>query len=80
MAEALLALRAFMFENVYVGPIARRETSAAADMVEALLVHYIAAADDLPGDGDDVTRATDWVAGMTDRYCIRAYDELLAPR
>jgi dGTPase len=80
MAEALLSLRAFMFENVYLGPIARRETSAAADMVEALLVHYIAAADDLPGDGDDVTRATDWVAGMTDRYCIRAYDELLAPR
>ena len=80
MAEALLALRAFMFENVYLGPIARRETSAAADMVEALLVHYIAAADDLPGDGDDVTRATDWVAGMTDRYCIRAYEELLAPR
>ena len=36
--------------------------------------------DDLPGDGDEVTRATDWVAGMTDRYCIRAYDELLAPR
>jgi dGTPase len=80
MAEALLALREFMFENIYLGPIARRETSAAADMVEALLVHYIAAADDLPGDGDGVTRATDWVAGMTDRYCIRAYDELLAPR
>ena len=80
MAEALLSLRSFMFENVYLGPIARRETSAAADMVEALLVHFIADADDLPGDGDDVTRATDWVAGMTDRYCIRAYDELLAPR
>jgi hypothetical protein len=42
MAEALLELRAFMFENVYLGPIARRETSAAADMVEALLVHFIA--------------------------------------
>jgi dGTPase len=80
MAEALLALRSFMFENVYLGPIARRETSAAADMVEALLVHFIADADDLPGHDDDVTRATDWVAGMTDRYCIRAYDELLAPR
>jgi dGTPase len=80
MAEALLELRSFMFGNVYLGPIARRETSAAADMVEAPLVHFIAAADDLPGDGDDVTRATDWVAGMTDRYCIRAYDELLAPR
>ena len=48
-------------------------------MVEALLVHYIAAADDLPVTATS-TRATDWVAGMTDRYCIRAYDELLAPR
>jgi dGTPase len=80
MAEALLELRRFMFQNVYLGPIARRETSRAADMVEALLAYFIANADDLGGDADPVTRATDWVAGMTDRYCIRAYDELLAPR
>jgi dGTPase len=80
MADALLTLRSFMFANVYLGPIARRETSRAADMVEALLVHYIDVADELPGDSDPVSRATDWVAGMTDRYCIRAYDELLAPR
>ncbi len=81
-AAALLELRAFMFENVYVGPIARRETVRAGEMVEALLEHHIPSGDELPGGpGDDVvTRATDWVAGMTDRYCIRAYDELLAPR
>jgi dGTPase len=78
--EALLELRSFMFANVYLGPIARRETARAADMVEALLAYFIGHADDLPGDADPVTRATDWVAGMTDRYCIRAYDELLAPR
>ena len=80
MAEALLSLRSFMFHNVYLGPIARRETARAADMVEALLAYFIDHADDIPGDPDAVTRATDWVAGMTDRYCIRAYDELLAPR
>jgi dGTPase len=65
---------------VYLGPIARRETSRAADMVEALLAYFIEHADDIPGDPDPVTRATDWVAGMTDRYCIRVYVELLAPR
>jgi dGTPase len=80
MAEALLELRRFMFQNVYLGPIARQATARAAEMVEALLAYYIANADDLSGDPDPVTRATDWVAGMTDRYCIRAYDELLAPR
>jgi dGTPase len=81
-AAALLELRSFMFEHVYLGPIARRETVQAGEMVEALLEHHIRSGDQLPGrTGDDaVTRATDWVAGMTDGYCIRAYDELLAPR
>ncbi|MDX6534851.1 MAG: dGTPase [Gaiellales bacterium] len=81
-AESLLTLRSFMFENVYVGPIARRETVRAREMVEQLLLHFLAEADSLPGapGSDAATRATDWVAGMTDRYCIRAYDELLAPR
>ncbi len=77
---ALLELRSFMFANVYLGPIARRETVRAGDMVEALLAYFIEHAEGLPGDGDTVTRATDWVAGMTDGYCIRAFDELLAPR
>jgi dGTPase len=81
-AAALLELRAYMFENVYLGPIARRETVRAGEMVEALLEYHIAGGDELPGrpDDDAVTRATDWVAGMTDGYCMRAYDELLAPR
>jgi dGTPase len=81
-AAALLELRTFMFEHVYLGPVARRETVRAGEMVEALLEHHIRHGDELPGrPGDDaVTRATDWVAGMTDRYCMRAYDELLALR
>ena len=54
----------------------RRETARAADMVEALLAYFIEHADDLPGDPDPVTRATDWVAGMTDRYALRAHAAL----
>jgi len=69
---ALSELRRFMFEHVYLGPPARAESARAAAVVERLFTHHLA--------GSDPVAATDWVAGMTDRYCIRAYDELLAPR
>jgi dGTPase len=32
------------------------------------------------GDGDLAERVTDYLAGMTDRYCIRAYTELQVPQ
>jgi dGTPase len=31
-------------------------------------------------DADDLQRATDWVAGMTDRYALRVYRDLVIPR
>jgi len=34
----------------------------------------------LPGEGDLATRVTDYLAGMTDRYCIREYTELEVPQ
>jgi dGTPase len=46
-AAALLELRAFMFEHVYLGPIARRETVRAGEMVEALLEYHIRSGDEL---------------------------------
>jgi dGTP triphosphohydrolase len=33
-----------------------------------------------PGDGDLAQRVTDWIAGMTDRYCLRAFRDLAVPR
>ncbi len=68
--EALLALRSFMFERVYLGPAARAESARAAAMVEELFAHHLA--------GGDAQSATDWVAGMTDGYALRAHAELAA--
>ena len=31
-------------------------------------------------DGELARRVTDYLAGMTDRYCIRAYTELQVPQ
>ncbi len=68
--EALLGLRAFMFERVYLGPPARAQSARAAAMVDDLFAHHLA--------GGDAQSATDWVAGMTDGFALRAHAELEA--
>jgi len=80
-AQAMATLRDFMFEHVYLGPIARREHSKIETVVRSLFEHYCAHPETLADSDDDLaTRVTDYIAGMTDRYCIRAYQELAVPR
>jgi dGTPase len=80
-AGAMATLRDFMFEHVYLGPIARREHFKIETVVRSLFEHYCAHPEILAQSEDDLaTRVTDFIAGMTDRYCIRAYEELAVPR
>jgi len=77
---AMLRLRKFMFERVYLAPDAQREKPRIERMLSALFAHY---ADDpppatVPGATDD-ERVVDYLAGMTDRYAIRAFAELSLP-
>jgi dGTPase len=67
-AAALLELRRFLFQEVYLGPPARAESARAGAMVEALFAHHLT--------GSNAVAATDWVAGMTDRYALRAHAAL----
>jgi dGTPase len=82
---AMAALRDFMFERVYFGPAVRAEHAKIAVVLRRLFDHYVEHPELLPGgvaEGDDglARRVTDYVAGMTDRYCIRAYTELQVPQ
>jgi dGTPase len=78
---AMGALRDFMFEHVYLGQIARREHAKIERVVRFLFDHYCTHPDALPPSADDLARrVTDYIAGMTDRYCIRVYQELAVPR
>ncbi len=81
---AMDELRTFMFDYVYLGPIARREHAKIERMLRALFEHYVAEPDRIPDgggapDADLPQRVTDWLAGMTDRYCIRAFEALSVP-
>ena len=80
--EAMDALRSFMFAEVYLGEAARREHAKVEAVIRRLFEHYVERPELLPpgGDGDLSQRVTDYVAGMTDRYAVRAYTELMVPR
>jgi len=81
---AMGELRKFMFERVYLGPAVRAERERIANVVHTLFEHYVAHPELLPdprsADEDLAERVTDYLAGMTDRYCIRMYTELQVPQ
>ena len=77
-------LRTFMFDNVYLGEVALREHVKIDRVLGTLFAHYADAPKRLPDgggapDADDAQRVTDYLAGMTDRYCIRAFEALAVP-
>jgi len=79
---AMAALRDFMFERVYLGPEATREHAKIRLVIKSLFDHYCAHPDEIPGSipaGDTPRRVTDYLAGMTDRYCIRTFESLTVP-
>ena len=70
---AMLRLRKFMFDRVYLGEEARGEQERAREALGALFAHYLEHPDQVPSsdpDADDVQRVTDYLAGMTDRFCL----------
>jgi len=79
---AMLRLRKFMFDRVYLGPLARGEHERVHRAMRALFDHYMEnpaeAPEQEPG-ASDCQRVADYLAGMTDRYCIGKYTELTIP-
>ena len=79
---AMLRLRKWMFQRVYLGPEARSEHERVERTLQSLFEHYLEHPDAVPGvpaDGDEVQRVTDYIAGMTDRFCIAAFRRLALP-
>jgi dGTPase len=84
VGASFLRLRAFMFRAVYLAPPAAAEAERAGGVVRALFERLHERPELLPpspgAEPDPVARVTDFVAGMTDRYALRAYSEAFMPR
>jgi dGTPase len=72
IGRAMLNLRAFMFERVYLGPAADRQRARATGTVRRVFGDLIERPAAIPPDleGDLPQRATDYLAGMTDRFAL----------
>jgi dGTPase len=67
VGTAMLALRSFMFEHVYLVEDARAEHSRARATVRRIFDHLV-------GRGDPIDEVIDYVAGMTDRFALSYAD------
>jgi dGTPase len=60
---AMLSLRAFMFEHVYLGPKTREEHERARETVTRIFDHFATR-------GDSPDAIVDYLSGMTDRFAL----------
>ena len=79
IGSAMLRLRKFMFQNVYLGDVARSEHDNVYRTIQGLFDYYLEDPSRIPaqdGSGDALQQVTDYVAGMTDRYAMTTFGQL----
>ena len=82
---AMMDMRSFLFDNLYSRGDAKWEEPKAYVMIEELFDHFVAHPDEIPSEyrvhNDELcVQVADFVAGMTDRYAVRLYENLKIPQ
>lgn len=88
VARAMQDMRKFMFENVYLNPIAKAEEVKAEVLMETLYTHFMKNTDDMPEEFLDLLSegepreqvVCDYVGAMTDRFAISMYEKIYIPK
>ncbi|MEG1880730.1 MAG: HD domain-containing protein, partial [Oscillospiraceae bacterium] len=85
--EAMMGLRKFMFENVYTNSSPQHEEIKAAGIIESLYAMFIKKPELIPESSkvtscsDDIhVIASDYIAGMSDRFAVKSYTNLFVPK
>jgi len=69
VGAAMLSLRSFMFDRVYLGPHALLEQERARAAIRRIFDHLVAG-------GEEPEQIVDFIAGMTDRFALTYVSEL----
>ena len=84
--DAMMELRAFLFERVYTAPVVMEEVHKATRLVESLFDYYVGARgarcprSTAPSPRATTLRAvSDYIAGMTDRFAKSQFQNLFVP-
>ncbi len=80
-------LQDFLFEAVYKNPVAKGEEGKAKEIIAQLYTWFVDHPDKLPveyeriREEEGIPRAVvDYIAGMSDRYCIATFEDIFLPR
>jgi dGTPase len=79
--EAMMELRDYMFQNIYLPLGNTKQSEVGRDVVKLLYRYFLENAEEIPppyfSPGADPDRASvDYVSGMTDHYAIRQAEKL----
>ncbi len=89
VAQAMKELRAFMFERVYLNPVAKREEKKAVRMIKDLYRFYMENLDEIPEEYQSMQgeagvnkeqMVCDYIAGMTDTYAVKKFEDYFVPK
>jgi len=85
--QAMLKLRKFMFEHVYASDYKKKEEEKAGYVVSEMFNYFLKHPDSLPqeykpllAEYDTERVICDYIAGMSDSYAIREFNDLFVPK
>ena len=87
--QATNELREFMYQQVYLDSRAKADDERVRALIDILYRHFMARPEQIPADllrinqtrNEPIERAVvDYIAGMTDRYAIKVFNDLHVPR
>lgn len=86
VSHALNLLRDYLFEAVYLNPDAKSEDKKAKEVITLLFFYYYDNSQELPvefqpqEEKEIPVRVCDYIAGMTDRYALKKFEEIFVPQ
>jgi dGTPase len=85
--ELFNGLREFMFSNVYTASDAKVDNPKTVFVIHALFEHFCRNPEQMPAEFQDnprdeplERRVADYIAGMTDRYAVKTFEQVFVPR
>lgn len=80
-------LRQFLFDNVYFGSAAKSEEGKSEQIIRLMFAHFKDKPDDMGENSRQrikeyglMQTITDYIAGMTDRFAVRVFEDLYIPK
>lgn len=80
--QATDGLYNFMYKNVYINPVAKKEEAKVPILLRQLFRHYhysVAFQKKFAREEEQVQHTVDFISGMTDRYAISKFQQLFIP-